>query len=296
MKRFTAAALQFSPDPMEFEANLCKAEAMIAECVKTCGAQLIVLPESFTTGFTLVGSREQLWKTMQPMPSEHTDIGVQWAKKYGAYIIFPAYEKGPDGIIWNSAALLGPKEGFMGVYRKTHPFTTERIIGGTGWTTPGKEPFCMKTELGNIGIVICYDGDFPELVRATALMGAEVVVRPSAFFRTFDHWELTNRARAYDNHVYMVSSNIAGYDASGAYCFGSSMIVDPTGVKLAQARGTEEFIWASLNPDPLKTIYPNSSSKMEFDHIEDRNVEAYKTILTEGRSVFEPFRRVPYRR
>ena len=296
MKRFTAAALQFSPVAMDFEANMCKAEKMIAECVETCGAQLIVLPESFTTGFTLLGSREQLWETIQPMPGEHTDIGAQWAKKYGAYIVFPAYERGPDGIIFNSAALLGPKEGFMGVYRKTHPFPTERITDGSGWTTPGNEPFCMETEIGKIGIIICYDGDFPELSRVTALMGAEVIARPSAFFRTFDQWELTNRARAYDNHVYMVASNIAGHDVSGAYCFGSSMIVDPTGVKLAQARGTEEFVWASLNPDPIKLISPNCSAKMEFDHIQDRNVEVYKTILQEGKSPFDPFRRVPYRR
>ncbi|HQC36240.1 MAG TPA: carbon-nitrogen hydrolase family protein [Bacillota bacterium] len=296
MKRFTAAALQFSPVPMDADANMKKAESMIAECVRTCGAELIVLPESFTTGFTTAVPKERLWEAIEPMPGAWTEEAAAWSRKYGTYIIFPSYEKGPDGIIWNSAALIGPKEGFIGAYKKTHPFPTERLANGTGWTTPGNDPFCVQTEIGKIGIVICYDGDFPELVRVTALMGAEVVVRPSAFFRTFDHWELTNRARAYDNHVYMVASNVAGYDASGDYCFGGSMIVSPTGVKLAQARGTEEYVWASLDPEPIKTIYPNSSAKMEFDHIEDRNIGVYRTILQEGKSAFEPARRIPYKR
>ena len=76
-------------------------------------------------------------------------------------------------------------------------------------------------------MTICYDGDFPELYRAEAIMGAEVICRPSALLRSFEIWELTNRARAYDNHVYIVACNAVGPDAGGNYYFGHSMIVDP---------------------------------------------------------------------
>jgi predicted amidohydrolase len=83
----------------------------------------------------------------------------------------------------------------------------------------------VETPLANIGLSICYDGDFPELFRAEAIMGAEVIARPSALLRSFEIWELTNRARAYDNHVYIVACNGVGPDAGGNYYFGHSMIV-----------------------------------------------------------------------
>ncbi|MEK7107169.1 MAG: carbon-nitrogen hydrolase family protein [Patescibacteria group bacterium] len=93
------------------------------------------------------------------MPGRFTDLGVQWAREFDSYLVFPTYERGerPD-ILYNSAALIGP-EGLIGVYRKTHPFPTERLEGG-GWTTPGSQPCCLETSIGRIGIVICYDGDF----------------------------------------------------------------------------------------------------------------------------------------
>ena len=78
--------------------------------------------------------------------------------------------------------------------------------------TPGDEAIVVETELGRIGLIICFDGDFPELVRIEAVLGAEIVCRPSALLRSADIWELTNRARAYDNHVYVIGANATGTD------------------------------------------------------------------------------------
>jgi len=295
MQKMVAAAVQFSVEPMAVERNMDRAYELISECHKASGANLIVLPESFTTGFTPKGKAEDLWDVVDEIPGRLTDRAVAWAKEFNCYICFPTYERGPQkNIVYNSAALVGP-EGLLGVYRKTHPFPTERIEGG-GWTTPGSDACCVETPIGKIGIVICYDGDFPELARVTALRGAEVICRPSAFMRTFDHWELTNRARAYDNHVYWVATNSVGPDASGAWFFGSSMIVHPTGVKLSQARSCDEYVWANLDPDPIRTVVPNNSAPQIFDHLEDRNVASYEGILALGRSSFEPARRIPYTR
>lgn len=293
MKKIVAAAVQFYCEPMNIERNMDKAYEMISACHETSGANLIVLPESFTTGFTLQGTPESIWEKLDTTPGKLTDRAVAWAKEFNCYICFPTYERGEEkSIIYNSAALIGP-EGVIGVYRKTHPFPTERL-GCGGWTTPGDKACCFDTPIGKIGILICYDGDFPELARVTALKGAEIICRPSAFMRTFDHWELTNRARAYDNHVYWVASNSVGPDASGAYFFGSSMIVHPTGAKLTQARASDEFVWAELDPDPIRTVLPSMSSPQHFDHIEDRNVDVYGDILTHGKSSFEPAKRIPY--
>ena len=295
MRRMIGAAVQFSLEPMDVRANLEKAEGWIDACVRESRADLVVLPESFTTGFTPRGSAADLWDAVAPIPGPLTDVGIRWAQRFGIHLVFPTYERGEErGVVYNTAALIGPS-GLLGIYRKTHPFPTERLEGG-GWTTPGSTPFCVDTPLGRIGIVICYDGDFPELARATTLLGAEVICRPSAFMRTFDHWDLTNRARAYDNHVYWIATNTVGRDESGSFYFGGSMIVHPTAVKLAQARASEEYIWAELDPDPLRKVVPCGSSEQWFDHVEDRNLGSYEGILHEGRCAFEPARRIPYGR
>ncbi|MBF0544171.1 MAG: carbon-nitrogen hydrolase family protein [Candidatus Riflebacteria bacterium] len=293
MKKFVAAAVQFHSEPMAVERNIKRAYELLKECKQASNAKLIVLPESFTTGFTPIGTSFDLWKATDTIPGKFTDIGKQWAQELDAYIVFPTYERGKrEGSVFNSAALIGPS-GIMGVYRKTHPFPSERKEAG-GWTTPGNQSCCIETEIGKIGLVICYDGDFPELARVTTLKGAEIICRPSAFMRTFDHWELTNRARAYDNHVYWIASNAVGPDASGAYFFGSSMIIHPSGFKIAQARASDEFIWSELDPDPIKTIVPNTSAAQHFDHLEDRNISSYEGILRQGKSSFDPAKRIPY--
>ena len=119
-----------------------------------------------------------------------------------------------------------------------------------------------------------------------------MIVRPSALLRSFEIWEMTNRARAYDNHVYIIACNAIGPDAGNFFYFGHSMIVDPIAHKLAQARGTEEIIAATLDPDPIKRITYGANSPMIFDHLEDRNLEAYGDVLKPARSAFEPARRV----
>ncbi len=188
-------------------------------------------------------------------------------------------------------ALITPQGEIAGIYRKTHLFPTERCAAG-GWSTPGTRAVVVATELANIGLSICYDGDFPELFRVMAIQGAEVFARPSALLRSFEIWELTNKARAYDNHVYMVACNGIGPDAGGNYYFGHSMIVSPIAQTLALARGTEEIIAVELNPDPIKHITYGAKTPMIFDHLQDRNLAAYDGILTPARSRFEPAKRI----
>ena len=295
MQPFVAAAIQFAAKPMDVERNMRTARSWIERCVETSGASLVVLPESCSTGFTPKGSVTDLWDAVDTLPGTLCDEAISWAKKWDITLCFPTYERGAKrGQVFNSAALVSPS-GLLGVYRKTHPFPSERLEAG-GWTTPGNTPFCVDTPLGKVGIVICYDGDFPELARVTALQGAEVICRPSAFLRTFDQWELTNRARAYDNHVYWLATNLVGEDASGANFFGGSMIVHPSGQKMAQAGGGEGFAWATLDPDPIRTISPGHSTLQRFDHIQDRNLGSYQGILEEGKSAFEPSQRIPFRR
>ena len=187
--------------------------------------------------------------------------------------------------------MIGRNGEIVGKYRKTHPFPSERVERG-GWTIPGDKAEVFKTDIANIGIIICYDGDFPDLSTTLALKGAEVIVRPAAFLRSYDHWWATNFARAYDNHVYIVAVNSVGPDAEGNHYFGHSMIIAPNGWKLAQGRCAEEIVYAKLSPDPLKYIYGGTTSEQTFDHLEDRNLKVYD-VIREGKSVFKPAHKIP---
>ncbi len=291
MQRFTAACAQFASVPMDAVANVAKAVLWTQRAVEESGAQLVVLPETVTTTFVPNVGPHQLWDLVDTLPGGLTAPLQEIAQKLGIYLVFGAYERGAErGIVYNSAALAGPTGEILGIYRKTHPFPTERL-GLGGWTTAGVDPVVIETPLANIGLTICYDGDFPELYRAEAIMGAEVICRPSALTRSFEIWELTNRARAYDNHVYLIGCNAVGPDAGNNYYFGHSMIVDPIAHKLAQARGTEEVCFAELNPDPIKRITYGANTPMIFDHLADRNLATYRDILTPARSRFEPGKR-----
>ncbi len=83
----------------------------------------------------------------------------------------------------------------------------------------------VDTDLGRIGMIICFDGDYPELCR---IQGAEIIARPSALLRSADIAEMTSRAPACDNHVYVIVANSTGTDPAGVHYFGKSHIADPT--------------------------------------------------------------------
>ncbi len=292
MKAFTAACAQFAITPMAVRENIQKAIAWIERAVKENEAQLVVLPETVTTGFVPGCPVEELWDRVDTLPGALSAPVAEAARQLGVYVVLPTYERGPGrDIVYNSAALITPAGEVAGVYRKAHLFPTERRAAG-GWSTPGKCSVVVETPLANIGLSICYDGDFPELFRVMAVKGAEVFARPSALLRSFEIWEMTNKARAYDNHVYMLACNAIGPDAGGNYYFGHSMIVSPIAQTLALARGTEEIIAVTLDPDPIKRLGYGSKTPMIFDHLQDRNLAAYEGILTEAKSKFEPAKRI----
>ncbi len=294
MKRFVAAAVQIASEPNQVRINAEKAAEWTARAVKENGASLVVLPEAVTTGFTPNMPPEELWDIVDAIPGHTTEAIQRAARNLGVWVVFPTYERGPErGIVYNSAALVNPRGEVAGVYRKTHLFPTERRSTG-GWSTPGRAAPVFATSCAVIGLTICYDGDFPELYRVLAIKGAEVVVRPSALLRSYEIWEVTNKARAYDNHLYIVACNAVGPDAGGNYYFGHSMIVSPIAQKLAQARGTEEIIFAELDPDPIKRLTYGAMTPMRFDHLQDRNLAAYEGLLNPARSAFEPAERSEY--
>ena len=297
MREFVAAAVQVAPDSAPVTAasiagNVERALELTRRCVAATGAELVVLPESVTTGFTTGLETAELWDLVSELPGPIIAPFQRLAAELGIHLVLGSYERGPErGVVYNAAVVLGPSGDLLGIYRKTHPFSSERADRG-GWVTPGEDPLVVDTELGRIGVIICFDGDYPELSRITAIQGAELICRPSALLRSADLWELTNRARAYDNHVFMIGCNATGIDPAGVIYFGNSMIVTPIAEVVARAASHEGWISARLDPDSaLTTLTPGSSVPQTFDHLADRNLALIRkhadVLLAEARSAFK---------
>jgi len=292
VKEFVSACVQIAVTPNDVQANIDKGVAWLEKAVQEYDAELVVFPETVTTSFVTGLEVNELWDLVDEAPGRITAEIQKAAKAHGVHVVWPSYRRGPErGVVYNSSILIGPDGDIIGIYDKTDPFPLERSDCG-GWVTLGNRADVFETALGSIGMIICYDGDFPELSRLLAVKGAEIILRPSALLRSFDIWYITNCARAYDNHVYVVATNAVGADAGGSYYFGHSMIVTPIAWRLAQARGGEEIIAAKLDPDPLRYVTHGSKSPQVFDHLQDRNLELYEEILKEARSRFEPGERL----
>ncbi len=295
MENVIVCGIQISVYPLDIKKNIEKICEWYLKAIKETDAKLIVFPESITTGFAPNMNFSDFYNLLPDNIDNLLEPVKKISREKKRYCVLPSYEKIKNkNVIYNSAFLIDKDGNIAGVYRKTHLFPTERKSAG-GWSTPGNEYPVFETEFGKIGIMICYDGDFPEVARILSIKGAEIIVRPSALLRSFDIWELTNKARAYDNHVYILAVNGVGPDAANNYYFGHSMIVSPIAQIIALARGTEEIVYAELDKDPIKYITYGTDSPMCFDHLEDRNCKSYKDYLTkEAKSSFEPFERIKY--
>jgi predicted amidohydrolase len=285
MKAFTAAAIQVAPVPgpltaESIQANIDKCVSLVRRCVDATGAELIVLPESASTGFTPGIPTEQLWDLVDVVPGRLTGPIQEVAASLGVHIVYGTYERGSTSdTVYNAAILIGPSGDVLATYHKTHVFCGEGRAEG-GWVTPGSSAVVAQTELGSIGLMICFDGDYPELARITTVRGAEIICRPSALLRSADIWELTNRARAYDNHVFVIGANATGIDPAGVIYFGNSMIVTPIGEVIARAASHEGWVSSRLDPaTALRSLTPGSNVPQRFDHLADRNLDLIRNHL-----------------
>jgi predicted amidohydrolase len=264
--------------PLAIKENLQKIAHWCEKARREYQPELIVLPESITTGFSPGIPKSEFLPMIEPLDgSEALSFTQKLCQQVNSDILLPLYEREGEHI-YNSAAYIDRHGKLLGVYRKTHLFPTEDAENG-GWSTPGDQIVTVDTAFGRVGLIICYDGDFPELSRILALRGAKMILRPSALLRSFEIWDLTNRARAYDNHVHVVGVNASGYDGGGVVYFGHSMIVSPTANKLALARIGDEIAFAALdldNPDPVS--YGTNVPRV-FDHRKNRNYPSYTEEL-----------------
>lgn len=208
--------------------------------------RLLVFPEFAHAAPIYDNVRELRDKLALPVPNEHTEKYTQLCKQYGCYIQTGSFiEADPDypDVVFNTTALIGPT-GVLSKYRKVNTWIPWEVHASphdiAGYT---EEPFpVVDTELGKLGVAICYDWLFPETIRQIAFNGAEVISRVSAYMGPWgatapmDWWTLINRTRALENTVYVVAAN-QGASMAHYPPFswpGGSMVVNYDGLILAQ--------------------------------------------------------------
>ena len=179
-----------------------------------------------------------------------------------------------DGKIANRAFLFSPDGANVCSYDKIHMFDVD-LDNGESWREssayePGNEARVADIGFGRLGFAICYDVRFPQLFRAEALAGAEILTVPAAFTRQTGeaHWEILLRARAIENGTFLIAAAQGGTHEDGRETFGHSMIVDPWGKVLAMAGGTgEEVLIAEIDLDQVRAArqkIPNLKNAREF--------------------------------
>lgn len=148
--------------------------------------------------------------------------------------------------VYNTSLLIDKRGAIVGRYRKIHLFSFRSKERRS--LVPGKEVTVVPTELGNIGLSICYDLRFPELYRALIKKGAEIIVCPAAWpYPRTEHWITLNRARAIEEQCYFVGCNQVGAPVPHYVFFGHSMITDPWGNVVVSGGAVEGIITATID-------------------------------------------------
>ena len=231
--------------------NIRKMEEAATKAKKEA-ADLIIFPELSLTGYVI---RDQIYELAEPIPGPSTDTLEKIARKIKAYIVFgmPELSEKTQAIIYNTAVLTGP-EGLIGKYRKMH-LPTHSVFEEKRYFRPGYQTAVYDTDLGKIGLIICYDIFFPEVSRLTRLQGAQLIVCISAspaIRRAF--FETLTAARAIENTAFLAYANLVGIE-DGLQFWGGSRLIGPNGKILVQAKyDDEDLVMCDVNYADIRPV------------------------------------------
>jgi predicted amidohydrolase len=259
---------QFNPVFGKKDDNLNKVRSAIND-VKL---ELLVLPEFFAIGYQFVAP-EEVAELSEPIPGGRTtEFLLEISRSKNTYIAAGVAEQSGDEY-YNSAVLTGP-EGLIGVYRKTHLYAEEKLFfkpGDTGFRV-------WDTNVGRIGIMICFDWFFPESTRSLALLGAEIIAHPSNLVLPYcpDAMPL----RCLENRVFAVTANRIGTEnrkqGEPLTFIGQSEVITPKGRILIRAPKEEEILMVTeIDPTTAQDKALNTFN----DVLNDRRPDKYTSLF-----------------
>lgn len=283
-KTFTVAAVQMSM-ARDVETNVATAERLVRRAAAD-GGQIILIPELFEGHYFCKDQKASEHARALPVDDHPTIRHFQAvASELGVVLPISVFERA-NNALFNTVAMIDADGSMMGIYRKSH------IPDGPGYTekfyfSPGDTGFRVwNTAHGKVGVGICWDQWFPEAARSMALMGAEVLLYPTAIGSeppnpTWDssgHWQRVMQGHAGANITPVVAANRTGHevgDPTEITFYGSSFIADGTGAKVAEANRTEETVL-------LATFERATLQEMRtvWGLFRDRRPELYFPVMT----------------
>jgi predicted amidohydrolase len=219
--------------PGEPKRNLQVALDMI-DLAASRGVELLVLPELWPSGYDPISLNEDAHQAAEPRDGARSRRLSDAARATSMWLVAGSVpELGEDGALYNTALVYNPQGELVAWHRKAHlyPLTGEHSIFRPGdRLTTFKDP-----TLGVVGVVVCFDGDFPEVAQTLARRGARLVVAPAAYeIEGATTWDVLYPALALVNSQWWIQSNQCGAHASTTF-MGGSRIVAPTGTVVVEA-------------------------------------------------------------
>ncbi len=288
MRKVTVAATQMSCS-WDREEVLDKAERLVREAAEK-GANIILLQELFETPYFCQKHNFEYMK-LATLPEENPAIArmKEVAKELEVVIPVSFFERSGNAA-FNSIAIIDADGEMLGIYRKTHipdgvPYAEKFFF------TPGDTGFKVwKTKYASIGVGICWDQWFPEAARSMALLGAEILLYPTAIgseptleIDSKPHWQHCMMGHAAANIMPVVASNRIGREVQGDSSmtfYGSSFITNETGDIVAEAgREEEAVLTAEFDLDAI------AQRRREWGVFRDRRPEMYQILLSHGNTL-----------
>jgi N-carbamoylputrescine amidase len=285
----TVAATQMACS-WDIDDNISRAEGLVREAAGA-GANVILIQELFETPYFCISEKSQHFDLAHEIDGHPTLLRMQaLAKELGVVLPFSFFEKA--GLAhYNAVAMIDADGSIVGHYRKSHipdfPMYEEKF-----YFSPGDTGFrVFDTRYGRIGVGICWDQWFPEAARVMTLLGAELLLYPTAIgdeldkpeFDSKDHWQMTMRGHAAANILPVIASNRIGKESEGDLSlqfYGSSFISDHVGQKVQEAdRSTQGILVHTFDLQEIATY------RREWGVFRDRRPDLYKPLLTlDGRT------------
>lgn len=232
--------------PRNAEGNLGVAVDRITAAA-AAGTDLVCLPEMFSSGFDY----DYIGECAEPVSGSFITALRETARDAAIHLVCGSYPEREGERVYNTSVLIGPDGEIIGQYRKIHLFP---LMEENLHLSPGQEIPVFETGLGKLGIMICYDIRFPELARALALRGAEILLVPAEFpYPRLDHWKCLLKARAVENQCFVVAVNRVGTSGSARF-FGNSSIYDPWGELVAESGDTETVVTGAIDTGMVEDV------------------------------------------
>ncbi|MFF5304909.1 carbon-nitrogen hydrolase family protein [Streptomyces sp. NPDC013161] len=229
------------------------------------GAALLAAPEMFLTGYAI---GDYVGRLAEPADGDSADAVAEIAGRHGLAVAYGYPERDADAV-YNSAQLISADGTRLANYRKTHLFGDfERAH-----FTPGEQPV-VQAELNGltVGLMICYDVEFPEPVRAHALAGTDLLLVPTANMHPFQFVaEALVPVRAWENQMYVAYINRIGQEGEFDF-FGLSTLAGPDGVARTRAGRGEELLLADVDSELL------ANSRAANPYLTDRRPGLYGSL------------------